>query len=111
VTDLLEGVDESTPRNVLLARLRDAAGLLFQRQDAKVARLQEIEERVRRDFAGTQANLIQVLATASDQEWREAVDFLANFEGLLPVALLRLYDGVKTATEGLPRNQTKAPPD
>lgn len=97
MSSILEGVDENTPRHEMLKRLREAAGKLHAREDERLGKLQAIEERVRSQYAGTQQPLIQVIATASESEWGTAVDFLDNFEGYLPVALVRLHDGVKGA--------------
>lgn len=94
---ILEGVDENTTRVELLRRLREAAEKLHVREDSRVGKLQEIEERVRKSYAGTQEPLLQIIATASEKEWAAAVDFLENFAELLPVALLRLHDGAKGA--------------
>jgi len=95
VSDLLEGVDENTPRSVLIAKLRTAAEQLFRKQDERVGRLQEIEERIRREWAPTDVQVTQVIATSSNDEWRQAVDFLDNFEELLPIALVRVHDGAR----------------
>lgn len=96
-TGLLDDVTADTPRNVLLAKLREAAAQLFERSDKKVAELQEIEERVRAKYANRNEALVQIIATSTEAEWSDAVDFLENFKDMLPVALYRVHDGAKTA--------------
>lgn len=96
-SSILEGVDENTPRSELLKRLRAAADDLFKRDDARVSRMQEIEEDVRRRWSGREANLVQIIATSTEEEWGDAVDFLANFDDIIPVALFRVYDGARSA--------------
>ena len=96
-TDPLEGVDENTPRAELLRRLREAAKERFQAQDDRVAKMQQIEEDVRRRWSGREANLVQIIATSTEEEWGDAIDFLANFDDIIPVALYRVYDGARSA--------------
>lgn len=95
MTDLLDGISEKTTKAVLLDRLRQAARKLAGFEDEKVGRLQEIEERVRAKYAGRDNNLKQIMVSSSVEEWKEAVDFLDNFDDLLPPALARMNEGAK----------------
>lgn len=110
-SSILEGVDENTPRSELLKRLRDAADDLFKRDDARVGRMQEIEEDVRRRWSGREANLVQIIATSTEEEWGDAVDFLANFDDIIPVALFRVYDGARSALGRDENNEVADQPD
>jgi transcription elongation factor GreA-like protein len=99
MTSLLDDVDERTPRAKLYAKLREAARLLLEREDKKVARLQEIEERVRAKYAGRQHDAIQLVVSSTHDEWADVVDFLENFDDLLPIALHRVHEGAKMAID------------
>lgn len=95
--DILDGVTANSSRAVLYGKLREAARQLFERADKQVAELQEIEERVRAKYANRNEALVQIIATSTESEWGDAVDFLENFKDMLPVALYRVHDGAKTA--------------
>jgi len=110
MTDLLEGITANSPRSELFARLRDAAGRLLKQQDKQVGELQKIEERVRRKYSNRNVALVQIIATSTEDEWDDALDFLDNFEDMLPVALYRVYDGARTALDRQPSPPAKAAP-
>jgi hypothetical protein len=97
VTGLLDDIDERTPRAKLYAKLRELAAIVSKKDDEKLKRFQKLEEDVRRRYAGKQLNLVQVIATSTDEEWGDAVDFMENFDDVLPVALFRVYDGARSA--------------
>lgn len=97
VATVLEGVNERAPRSELLRIARLLAGKVHAQEDERLGRMQEIEERVRRDYAGRNENLVQVISTSSEAEWADAIDFLDNWKDLLPVAIYRVYDGARTA--------------
>lgn len=92
---ILDGITEKTTKADLMGRLRDAAKKLATFEDEKAGRLQRIEERVRAKYTGNERDIKQALVSATEQEWIELIDFLENFEDLLPLALVRLHDGAK----------------
>lgn len=98
-TNVLEGITEKSTKAQLLDRLRDAAKRLAGQEDARVAKLQEIEERVRAKYTATNTDLRQVLCTATKQEWQEIIDFFENFGDVLPPVLKRFNDGAKAAVQ------------
>lgn len=93
--DPMEGVNTKTPKEELMERLRKAAAALRKQDRTKKAKLAEIEQRLREKGAQRQERLVQVIASATPDEWKEAISFLEDFEaeGLLPVSLQRLAVG------------------
>lgn len=111
VATLLEGLNERAPRSEMLRIARLLAGKIHAQEDARLGRMQEIEERVKRDYAGRQETLVQIIATSSEAEWNDAIDFLDNWQELLPVALYRVYDGARMALGKVPEVEPPAEPD
>lgn len=93
VFDPLEGVDTDTSREVLMERLRRAAAGLRGQDRGNKAKLQEIEDRLRAKGAVKHEQLQQVIVSATNAEWNESIEFLEEFEDLLPVGLQRLVVG------------------
>lgn len=90
---VLEGINDRTSRADLLKRLREVAKTIVAMEDERIARMQEIEEKVR-----GQANVVdlrKVIVSATPQEWRESEEFLSNFEDYLPSTLARVLEGAK----------------
>lgn len=95
---LLEGVTTATTKAQLLDKLREADRQLQGVQDARVGQLQELEERLRAKFQAARRDTRQILLVADVDELTTAIDFLENFEDLLPSALARVYDGMCIVT-------------
>lgn len=94
---VLEGVTEKTTKADLLKRLRQAAKKLAGYEDERVARMQEIEEKVRASLKPV--TLRTVMISSTPEEWQEAVDFLENFDGFLPSWLARVREGAREAAK------------
>jgi hypothetical protein len=94
---VLEGISQKTTKADLLDRLRKAAKAIAGYEDAAAKRMQEIEERVRASLKPV--TLITVMCSSTPEEWKEAVDFLENFEGYLPSSLARIREGAKEASK------------
>jgi len=97
--DILAGVTEKTTKAELLGKLREAAKRLLAREDDRVARMQELEEKVRARFKGVEPDIRSVTLMATPEEFTELNDFLDNFEDIMPMALHRLKAGAKAVTE------------
>lgn len=76
-----------------MERLRKAAAALRRQDRTTKARLQEIEDRLRAKGAVQTEDLKQVIVSATEAEWNESIEFLEEFEELLPVGLKRLVVG------------------
>ena len=94
---LLDGITEKTTKSDLLARLREGARTIAALEDTRVARMQEIEEKVRKSLKPV--DLKTVMISSTKQDWQETVDFLDNFDGYLPASLARLREGAKEAAK------------
>lgn len=97
MTAVLEGITPKTTKSELMQRLRDAAKTIAAQEDEKVARMQEIEEKVRASLKPVE--LVTVMISSTQEEWSEAVDFLENFDGYLPSSLARVREGAKEASK------------
>lgn len=97
--DILAGITEKSTKAELLSKLREAARRLAGREDDRIARMQELEERVRAKFAGNTPDLRSVTIMGTPEEYTEMVDFLENFEDIMPVAMHRILAGAKSVTE------------
>lgn len=99
IYDPLEGVTKTTKKEDLMDRLRKAAAVIRRQDREKKSRLQEIEERIRAKGAVNPDELRQAIVSATEDEWKNAIEFLEEFEGtgngdnLLPVSLQRLVVG------------------
>jgi hypothetical protein len=94
---VLEGITPKTTKADLMGRLRDAAKKIAGFEDESAKRMQEIEEKVRASLKPV--TLITVMCSSTPEEWKEAVDFLENFEGYLPSSLARIREGAKEASK------------
>lgn len=92
---LLEGITERTTKADMLKRLREGAKKLAGYEDQRVARMQEIEEKVRASLKPV--TLKKVIITSTPEEWKDAAAFLEEFEGYLPSALARIQEGAREA--------------
>jgi hypothetical protein len=97
VTDVLEGISQKTTKADLMDRLRKAARRIGVLEDENVKRMQEIEEKVRASLKPVK--LVTVMCSSTPEEWKEAVDFLENFDGYLPSSLARVREGAKEASK------------
>lgn len=97
--DPLEGVKSSTTKEELMNRLRRAATELRKGDRAQKAKLSEIEARLREKGLHRPEELRQVICSATDAEWKDAIEFLEEFDDLLPVALSRLLIGGRVLME------------
>lgn len=91
--DPMEGVSSKTTKEELMERLRKAGAALRRVDRAHKARLQEVEDRVRAKGAREPEMLKQVIVSATEDEWKESIEFLEEFDDLLPVPLQRLVVG------------------
>lgn len=94
---VLDGITQKTTKADLLGRLREAARKIGVYEDEAAKRMQEIEEKVR--SALKPVKLVTVMCSSTPEEWKEAVDFLENFEGYLPSSLARIREGAKEASK------------
>lgn len=94
---VLEGVTAKTTKDDLLKRLRKAAKLIAGYEDENVARMAEIEEKVRASIKPVTVKT--VMCSSTPEEWSEVVDFLDNFDGYLPSSLVRIREGAKEAAK------------
>lgn len=94
---VLEGVTAKTTKDDLLKRLRKAAKLIAGYEDENVARMAEIEEKVRASIKPVTVKT--VMCSSTPEEWNEVVDFLDNFDGYLPSSLVRIREGAKEAAK------------
>lgn len=93
MSNLLEGITDRSTRAELLDRLRKGAQIVAAAADARVQRMQEIEEKVRGQANPT--DLRKVIVSATPAEWKEAMEFLENFKDYLPSTLARVMEGAK----------------
>lgn len=93
VNDPLEGVTTKTTKEELMSRLKDAGALLRRLDRSGKADLQAIEDRLRAKGTKPHDDLKQVIVSATEQEWKESVEFLEEFADLLPTPLQRLVIG------------------
>jgi hypothetical protein len=92
--DPLEGISDKTSKADMLKRLNELADKLRDIAKARTGKLGEIEARVREKYKpGEMPELHNVVFTATDDEMKEAVSFLEEFEDVLPTALARLRQG------------------
>ncbi len=93
-TDPLEGISEKSTKAEMLTALNKLADKLRSHEKQRTGRLAEIEDRVRTKYRpGDVPELHNVILVATIEEWADAIDFLENFEDLLPVALSRVRQG------------------
>lgn len=91
--DPMEGVSTKTTKEELMDRLRRAGVALRKNDRQRKAALQEVEDRIRAKGLPPAADLQQVIVTATEEEWKESIDFLEEFDDLLPIPLQRLVVG------------------
>ena len=97
--DLLADVTAKTTKAQLLGKLREAVRRLHGREDERVGRMQELEEKVRARFTGVEPDIRSVTVMCTPEEFVEMSDFLDNFEDIMPMALHRLQAGAKFVTQ------------
>lgn len=81
-----------------MKRLRDLATQLRRQDRDRKTSLTEIEDRLRAKGAQRSVELHQVIISSTNDEWKETVEFLEEFEAedLLPIPLQRLLIGGHT---------------
>lgn len=97
--DYLAGVTQKTSKAELIDRLEKATEVIREQHRNEASRLRQIEQRVRRTWAGrkwTGGDLMQVIVQGSEDELKEAVEFMADLEDVLPPTLQRLLIGART---------------
>jgi len=94
MSNLLEGITPKTTKADLMDRLRKGARKLAGYEDERVGRMQEIEERVRATHKSPD-DLRQLIVLATNDEWKETLEFLNEFEDCLPSPLARFREGVR----------------
>lgn len=114
--DVLAGIDpKKTTKKELLDRLDQAAGIIFGFRRQKVTQLQELEASIRAKHAAHQRDpLMQIIVQGTDAELREAIEFLHDFDDLLPATLERLVAGSRVLLGLVDSGQTEhaqIPPD
>ncbi len=93
-TDPLEGISEKSTKSEMLRRMNELADLVRGHEKQRTGKLAEIEDRVRAKYKpGDVPELHNVILSATIEEWADAIDFLENFEDLLPTALARVRQG------------------
>ncbi len=107
MSEVLEGITPKTTKADLMDRLRKAARRLAGYEDENVARMQAIEEKVRR--SARVYDLRQVVVSSTNEEWKETLEFLNEFEECLPPSLARFRDGVHVLVqeEGISVKETE----
>lgn len=93
VYDPLDGVTTKSTKDELMERLRKAAAALRRQDRESKSQLQQIEDRIRAKGAVKPETLKQAIVSATEDEWVAAVEFLEEFDDLLPTALQRLVIG------------------
>lgn len=93
----LEGITERTTKAEMLKKLQEMAAKLQVKDAENVGRLHEIEERIRAKRGPTNYDLRTVLVTGSAEEYEELINFLEDFEDLLPPMLMRVREGASEA--------------
>lgn len=101
-TPTIDDIGPTSTREVMFNKIRELWGAIASQQDERFAAFAKKEEEVRRRYAGKQENLIAITATSTEVEWSDAIDFLANWEEEMPVALWRIYDGGRIALGRVP---------
>jgi hypothetical protein len=88
-------VTSKTTKEELVERLRKASAAIRRTDRAKKAKLQEVEDRLRAKGTVNKDELLQVVVSSTEAEWKQTVAFLEEFEheGLLPTPLQRLAIG------------------
>lgn len=91
--DPMDGVTSKTTKEELMERLRKAGAAIRRGDRQRKAALQEVEDRIRAKGVQPQVELQQVIVTATEDEWKQAIEFLEEFDDLLPIPLQRLVVG------------------
>lgn len=108
--DPLEGVSAKTTKDDLMERLRRAAALLRREENQKKKRVAEIEDRLRAKYDGqTNEPLKSAIVSQTEAEWKELVEFLEEFEDLLPVGGLRIVQGGRVLLKLIPTEPDTEP--
>lgn len=92
---LLGGLNEKSRRSDLFSKIRELAGMIHQQDDQRLGRLQQIENDVRAKYEGTAQPLAQLHVSNTHEEWDDVIDFLDNFEDMLPHGLTRVLEGAR----------------
>ena len=99
-TDYLAGIDSKTTRAELIQRLTSATEELRGETVAKAARLQKMEEDIRKRWAGMSTEpLLRVIVQGTEGELTESLEFMTDLEDVLPATLQRLLAGCRTLLE------------
>lgn len=106
VEDVMEGLNTRTTKGELMDRLERASGIINRLRGKEVKRTAMIEERVRAKWSGkgSAQPLFQLLVQGTETEVQEAVEFLADFEDIVPHFLQRVQSGAKALLEDDHRN-------
>lgn len=103
VYDPLEGVTAETKKDELMERLRRAAAMLRREDNQNKKRVAEIEDRLRAKYDGqSREQLKSAIVSQTEAEWKELVEFLEEFEDLLPVGGLRIVQGGRILLKLIP---------
>lgn len=92
--ELLEGIDK-LDKSELATRLRRAGQLLKKVDKEQQDRVTAIEERVKAKRKVSPEKLRQVIVNSTEAEWKETVEWLEQWDDLLPIPLQRLLVGGK----------------
>lgn len=90
-TDILAGITDKSSKADMLKKLNELADIIRGTERKKAGRLSEIEARVKAKYRpGDVPDLHNVIIAATVEEWEETVEFLEEWEELLPTALARV---------------------
>jgi len=107
--DILADVTTKTTKAELIDKLRSAVKRLNVMEDEvtkkdriatdeRLQKMQEIEENIRQHFTGATPDLRSITLMSTEDEFTEMIDFLDNFEDIMPVAMHRLLAGARAVT-------------
>lgn len=92
--DLLGDITEKSTKADMLKKLNELADMVRSHEKKRTGRLGEIEKRVREKYKpGDVPELHNAIVSATVEEWQTMVDFLGEFEDILPAALARIRQG------------------
>jgi hypothetical protein len=108
----IDDISVTSTREAMFSKIRELWDALTTQQDERLAVFAKKEQEIRAKYAGRQQNLVAITATATEDEWKEAVDFLANWEEEMTgvLALWRIYDGARIALGLVPTADSPTAP-
>jgi hypothetical protein len=100
-SDPLDGISEKSTKSQILEAANKLADKVRGYERQRTSKLGEIEKRVRSKYKpGDLPNLHNVIVTSTEEEWKDVIEFLDEFDDVLPVALARIHEGGKLLLHG-----------